>query len=139
MRVTRSLAPLASAAAIVFGAAACGDDDEPSGPTEVMIRDASYTPSDLTVTVGERVTFVNRSQSPRSAKDDSRGVIDVSPQPGPTKHDGSEVNRATRNGFATHALFHKERQTVIFTVPMTYEYQSAFGGDFTGRITVVEE
>jgi plastocyanin len=125
------------AAVLVLTPVACGDE-ETDGPAVVRIGESSFTPRDLTVTVGERVTFVNRSQSPRSARDDSGGPIDVSPQPGPTKHDGSEVNRATRKGFATHALFSGERQAILFTVPAKYNYYSAFG-DLSGTIEVVEQ
>jgi plastocyanin len=113
---------------------ACGR--EPAGSPVVTARDDGYEPSHLKIEAGETVTFVNRSRFPHSAKDDSSGSIDVSPQPGPTKHDGSEINRATRVGFATHSLFPSEAQKVVFPVAGRYTYHCAFH-EMEGTIEVV--
>jgi plastocyanin len=121
-------------------AAGCGQEDggAADGPPQVVITDRGYDPAELTIEVGERVRFVNRAKErPHSAKDESGGDVDVSPQPGATMHDGSEVNRATRKGFATHSLFPSEWQFVVFPVVGTYEYTSAFDPDFEGTIEVV--
>jgi len=116
-----------------------GDDAASSGPQEVVITDAGYEPANLRIQAGSRVTFVNRSRdSPHTAKDDSDGHIEVSPQSGITKHDGSEVNRANPIGFATHSLFPKEFQTVIFPVVRKYSYYCAFHPEMKGTIDVVE-
>lgn len=140
-----------TALAIAASAAGCGDDsggDDDAkagtaaatgkGPYTVVITDKGYEPRDLQVPVGARVKFVNRSKtSPHTAKDIRRGDVEFSPQPGPTKHDGSEVNRANRIGFATHALFPAEAQTVVFPVAQSYSYLCAFHGDtMTGTIEV---
>jgi len=118
---------------------ACGGDDSEDGPLRVVITDAGYEPSELTVPVGGQVTFVNRSGGlPHSAKDDTPGPVDHSPQPGSTKHDGSEVNHGTSKGFATHALFDNEAQKVIFDAPGKYEYHCSFHPDMSGTIEVVE-
>jgi plastocyanin len=127
-----------AAAVAALALAGCGGDDEPEGPPVVTITEKGYDPDRLEIEVGDRVVFVNRSKvHPESAKDDPTGDVDVSPQKGPTAHDGSEVNRATKKGFATHSLFPGERQTVIFTVPRTYRYSSAFNTGFKGTIEVV--
>lgn len=119
--------------------AACGGDDSEDPPARVVITDNRYEPRKLTVAAGSEVAFVNRApSSAHTAKDDEPGPVDHSPQPGPTKHDGSEVNRASRAGFATHALFPKETQRVIFPVTGVYEYHCAFHPEMTGRIEVVE-
>ena len=145
MRLAYGVLP-AAAAAIALAVTGCGtSDDETSAkqPTkkkvEITIGNDGYSPWRLQVPVGSRVTFLNVSDSPQSAKDDPSGTIDVSPRPGPTNHDGSEVNRATKKGFATHALFTGERQTVIFPVARKYTYYSAFDEDLIGTIKVVEE
>jgi plastocyanin len=127
----------AVALALCAMTAGCGGDDENRQPLTVEITDAGYEPSTLEVEVGDRVKFVNRSDRPGSAKDDPLGRIEVSPQPGTTKHDGSEVAHATRHGFATHSLFRGEHQFVVFEVPKTYSYQSAFYPNLKGTIKVV--
>lgn len=118
---------------------ACGGDDSDSKPLRVVITDDGYQPRELTVPVGSEVTFVNRStDSPHTAKDETPGPVDHSPQPGPTQHDGSEVNRASHKGFATHALFPDEAQRVVFPVVDAYDFHCAFHSEMTGRIKVVE-
>jgi hypothetical protein len=144
VRLACGLLP-AVAAAIVLAVTGCGSsDDDPSAkqPTkkfEITVGNDGYSPWRLRVPVDSRVTFLNVSDSPQSAKDDPSGTIDVSPRPGPTNHDGSEVNRATKKGFATHALFTGERQTIVFPVARTYTYHSAFDEDKIGTIKVVDE
>jgi plastocyanin len=136
MRGRQAIAIALAAIAALAAAIGCGEEER-EGPVTVVITDEGYQPSELTIEAGDRVTFVNRSKErPGSAKDDPTGDVEVSPQPGPTAHDGSEVNRASRKGFATHSLFRGERQTVIFPIPMTYEYSSAFNPDLKGTITV---
>ncbi len=110
----------------------------PQGAPRVVITDDGYEPRDLEIRVGERVTFVNRGTVPHSAKDESGGDIDVSPQPGSTAHDGSEINRASHKGFASHALFPDEPQAIVFPVVRKYEFYCAFHADMRGTLTVVD-
>jgi plastocyanin len=107
------------------------------GPATVEITDDGYEPDHLEIEVGDRVVFVNRmEQTAGSAQDESGGPIDVSPQPGPTRHDGSEIAHATRRGFATHSLFPDERQTVVFEAARRYDYTSTFDSRMRGTIVV---
>ncbi len=125
----------AAVAAVVF--AGCGDDGSDAEPLKVVISDAGFEPSDLKLEAGDEVTFVNRSKElPHSAEDESRAKIDVSPQPGPTAHDGSEVAHATAKGFATHALVPGELQRVVFDVPAKYDFRCTFHSKMTGTIEV---
>jgi plastocyanin len=136
-RLSRGL--LACLLPLVVALPACGGDDSDDGPIRVVITDKGYEPRDLTVSAGDEVRFVNRSlQSSHTAKDSTPGPVDHSPQPGPTDHDGSEVARASHAGFATHALFPKEVQRVVFPVADEYEYYCALHPSMTGRIEVVE-
>lgn len=105
----------------------------------MIATNRGYEPSELTVQAGETVTFVNRSlRSMHTAKDDPDEVIDGSPEPGPTDHEGGEINRASRVGFRTHALFPREAQKVVFPVARKYEYHCSFDPDMKGTINVVE-
>jgi plastocyanin len=116
-----------------------GDDDSAAPPPTVVLTDEGYEPADLEVPVGSEVRFVNRAkQSVHSAKDSTPGPVDPSPKPGSSAHDGSEVNRASHKGFATHALFPNETQRVRFPVADVYEYYCSFHADMKGRIVVVE-
>jgi plastocyanin len=133
---------LLAVAALIASIAGCGDDgkDAGNGPARVVITEDGYDPATLRIAPGTRVTFVNRSKErSQSAMDDPTGMLDVSPQPGATAHDGSEVNRASRKGFTTHALFPGEWQAVIFPVAGRYEYTSAFDSSLAGTIEVVRD
>jgi plastocyanin len=138
---------------LVITAAGCGDDAEsdrpeaskPAGPPAsdgprhtVWITDRGYLPKRLTIEVGDRVTFENRSKRlPHSAQDESRGDIDPSPESkGATDHSGKDINYASMKGFATHSLFPGEPQTVVFKAPRTYYYYCTFHASLRGVLAV---
>jgi plastocyanin len=117
----------------------CGGDahQAATGTLRVVVTADGFGPEELVVPPGAEVTFVN--EDPRlahSAKHDPQGVIEGSPQPGKTRHDGSEVNRASRAGFATHSLYPGEAQRVVFPVARRYEYHCTIYPDMRGTIVV---
>jgi plastocyanin len=117
----------------------CGDESDGSGPPRVIITRDGFEPSDLRLEVGQTVAFVNRSPNyVHSARDERQGDIDGAPGPGPTDHSGGDINRASRKGFATHSLFPRETQRVVFPVAKTYEFRCSFHPDMKGTIEVVE-
>lgn len=129
---------VAAVAVPVLLSVGCGDDKNATvGPPTVVITKQGYSPAELQIDAGDRVVFVNRAgPGPHLAQDESGGDIEVSPQPGPTRHDGSEVNRASERGFVTHVLFPEEAQTVVFPVARTYRFYCGFDPKMRGTIEV---
>lgn len=110
-----------------------------SSPADHVVRvtASGFKPARLRIYAGDRVTFVNRGGGTHAVRHDPRGVIDPTPEPGPTDHSGNDVNRATAVGFRTHSLFGNEPQTVAFTAIRSYRYHCAFHEGLTGTVEVL--
>ncbi|MCQ4120238.1 cupredoxin domain-containing protein [Rhodococcus tibetensis] len=90
-----------------------GIDEQPSGPV-VEVADMAYSPAQLTVRVGETVTW----------KFDDRGVT----------HDVAGVGEA--KGVLRSPLMQTGNFTYTFTEPGTYEYTCSLHPDMHGTIVV---
>jgi plastocyanin len=125
-------------AGLALGASGCGDEGNADEPKEIVITNYKYDPEVLEIEVGDRVTFVNRSKGGvgHSANSEYGVDIDPSPGPGPTDHSGKDINYAGPNGFATHALFTDEPQTIVFRVARQYDYFCSFHLQMNGTIKV---
>jgi len=138
----RVLGTVLTMAVLALVASGCGDDGDAvaEGPHEIVATDFKYEPANLKIAVGDRVSFVNRSDGkPHSANAEYGVDIDPSPGEGPTDHSGKDINHAWQRGFATHALFTEEAQTVVFHVARKYEYVCSFYPEMKGTIEVVEK
>lgn len=91
--------------------AASGASDE-VGTHEVVIANFAYSPAELTVKVGESVTFTNQDPTPHTATAKDRDVLQ------------------------TGTLDQGESVTITFDKPGTYEYFCEFHPDMKGVIIV---
>jgi plastocyanin len=80
---------------------------------EVTIDNFAFQPAELTVSVGTRVTWVNRDDVPHTATDTAR-----------------------QRRFDSGTLDTDGRYTHVFSQPGTYEYFCAVHPHMTGRIIV---
>lgn len=90
---------------------ASGSADE-MGTYEVLIVDFAYSPAELTIKVGESVTFTNQDSAPHTATAQDRDVLQ------------------------TGTLNQGESATITFDTPGTYEYFCEFHPDMSGVIIV---
>jgi plastocyanin len=117
-----------SAAALLALAAGCGGGDSPSRPdttapaspaaapeaaARVTIDQFAYSPRELTVTAGTRVTWVNRDDVPHTVT-------------------SSEKPRH----FSSGTLDTDQEFTHLFTTPGTYEYFCAVHPKMTAKVIV---
>lgn len=137
MTLSRVSSVIALVAGLALGATGCGDEGNADEPKEIVITDYKYEPEVLEIEVGDRVTFVNHSKKTGHSANSEYGVdIDPSPGRGPTDHSGKDINYAGPKGFATHALFPDEPQTIVFRVARQYDYFCSFHLQMNGTIKV---
>jgi plastocyanin len=90
------------------------DSSEEAGSYEVLIEDFAYSPAELTIKVGDSVTFTNQDSAPHTATARDRDVLQ------------------------TGRLGQGESMTVTFDTPGTYEYFCEFHPNMEGVIVVEE-
>lgn len=95
-------------------AAGSGDMGETAGTVEVMISDFAYSPAEVTIQVGESVTWTNQDSAPHTATGQDRDVLQ------------------------SGTLNQGESYTQTFDTPGTYEYFCEFHPNMSG-VVIVEE
>lgn len=99
------------ALAVVLLAFAFTYSSQPADPNEIVIQNFAFEPSTLTVTVGTKVTWVNRDDEPHTAT-------------------------ATDKRFNSKTLETGESFSTEFKTPGTYKYYCALHPKMTGQIIV---
>lgn len=90
------------------------DSPDETGSYDIVIEDFAYSPAELTIKVGESVTFTNQDSAPHTATARDRDILQ------------------------TGRLGQGESTTVTFDTPGTYEYFCEFHPNMKGVIIVEE-
>ena len=132
----RRPAPLAAVVAAALALAllpGCGDDAgspanaEASPKATVTMTDGAYIPARVRIHVGDRVTFINRSDVANTAETDDVGFFEYDRR----VHDRD-------NEFDIHTVQRGEAESVEFDTPGIYRYHSSLDDEMKGVIEVVE-
>lgn len=95
------------AAEVLLAAAAAHEKD----PDRIVISDFMFTPAELTIAAGAKVTWVNQDEAPHTIIDDSKTI-------------------------RSDALDTGDKFQFVFTRPGTYTYHCSLHPQMTGQIIV---